>query len=104
MAEKDKYTRGKSGYSVADEKAAKHYGNQDYKETRDSPLPQRERKYRRDTGAPTSYLSNTKSAHGREVNDKNTEFMSDKAQAERRKKNEDAASGKIKLTTDDKKY
>jgi hypothetical protein len=104
MAEKDKYTRGKSGYSVADEKAAKDYGRQDYKETRDSPTPQKERKYRRDVGGPQNYLHNTKSEHGRKVNEKNVAFMSDEAQAARRKKNEDAASGKTRLTVEDKKY
>lgn len=104
MATGDKYKRGRSGYSVADEKAAKDYGKQDYKETRDSSLPQSEREYRRDKGAPGNYLHNTKSEKGRGYNKQNVEFMSDSAQAARRKQNEDAASGKTKLTTDDKKY
>lgn len=101
---KDKYQRGSSGYSKADEKAAKNYGKQDYKETKDSPTPQKEREYRRDTGAPQNYLINTKTEKGREINSANVEFMSDAAQAARRKQNEDAANGKTRLTTDDKKH
>lgn len=70
----DEYTRGKSGFSKADEKAAKEYGQLDYKATKGSPLPESERKYRRDTGAPLTYLGNTKTEKGREVNRKNVVF------------------------------
>ena len=85
MAEKDKYTRGKSGYSVADEKAAKAYGRQDYKESEGSGMKAAEAKYRAEVGGPNKYLHNTKSEKGRETNKKNVEFMSDAKIAARRK-------------------
>ena len=88
------YKRGRSGYSVKDEKAAKEYGQRDYatnpvqrrsasENAKNNPklsksdvahmtkLSQHEAKYRRDVGAPHSYLENTKTEKGREINRKN---------------------------------
>jgi len=67
----DAYQRGKSGYSKKDEKAAKEYGERDHKLTGGVNMPKSEREYRRDIGAPQSYLRNTKTAEGREINKKN---------------------------------
>lgn len=101
------YKRGRSGYSVKDEKAAKEYGQRDYatntvqrrsaaenakrnpnmsksevnKMTQDN---QREAEYRRDVGAPASYLSNVHTAEGREINRRNVATQdSDRAKDKR---------------------
>ena len=90
----DAYKRGRSGYSVKDEKAAKEYGQRDYEtntvqrrsaaeNAKRNPgmskkdvnqmtqISQREAVYRRDEGAPAAYLRNVKTAEGREINRKN---------------------------------
>jgi hypothetical protein len=74
---------GRSGYSKSDEKAAKAYGKSDYAATRGTPTPQKEREYRRDIGAPSHYLRNTKTEKGREINKKNVEFIAKEAAANR---------------------
>ena len=71
----------RSGYSRKDDKAAKDYGKLDYKDSKGSPLPESERKYRRDKGAPLSYYANERSKEGREINQKNTKFLKDEVKA-----------------------
>ena len=88
------YKRGRSGYSIKDEKAAKEYGQRDYatntvqrrsqsENAKNNPgmskkdvahltkTSQKEAAYRRDVGAPSSYLENTKTERGRDINKRN---------------------------------
>lgn len=101
------YKRGRSGYSVKDEKAAKEYGQRDYatnpvqrrsasENAKNNPgmsksdvahmtrLNQKEAKYRRDVGAPSNYLENTKTERGRDINKRNVATQDEDRKAQGR--------------------
>jgi hypothetical protein len=76
----DAYKRGRSGYSVKDEKDSKQYGKDVYAATPAKVTdPKREsqkardsnRKLSRDKIAPENYLRNVKSKEGRAINEAN---------------------------------
>lgn len=101
------YKRGSSGYSVKDEKAAKEYGQRDYatnpvqrrsasENAKANPkmskadvshmtkVSQEEAKYRRDVGAPSNYLENTKTERGRKINRSNVKTQDEDRAAQGR--------------------
>lgn len=83
------YTRGKSGYSIKDEEEAKKYAKLEKtisedalrrKEKGEKGFPKsftKEEVKSRVRSAEQNYKENTKTSEGRNINRKNTEFMSD---------------------------
>jgi hypothetical protein len=87
MAAKDAYKRGKSGYSVKDEKEAAAYRTRVTAENKRALVEKAQGKAGFTAGfnkaeaeaqnrrSEQNYLHNTKTPEGREVNRKNVEFM-----------------------------
>lgn len=70
----DFFERGSSGYSKADEKTSAKYSSDEVSRSKAAGLPASEVAARGRT-SKSNYLENTKSQHGREVNESNLKTM-----------------------------